>query len=557
MGCVSILPKELLIILQLLVLLSLSKSNVKSSSTFSRNEDSIDNGAGQSTEQFHRYHRELPRKLKSYHGDYKQRSKLIGQEDILDERGLNQDSTVSSDGNGFEAELPTKRSEPAKVNTRYEPTWQSLDTRPLPQWYEDAKFGIFVHWGVFSVPAYSSEWLWWHWKGADIYPDIVKYMEENFPGKSYQDLASELTTKNFNATDFAKVVEDSGAKYFVFTSKHHEGFTNWPSNDSWNWNAVDLGPKRDIVRELQTAFTQRDKVKFGLYFSLYEWFNPWYLQDKENKFKTNRFVREKVTPQLRELVNKYKPYYIWSDGDWETTSDYWNSTSFLAWLYNDSPLKDEVLVNDRWGQDAMCKHGDVKTCADRYQPGKKVPYKWENAMTIDKESWGYRHNTNISSYYTTAELIKTLIQTVSYGGNLLMNIGPTKGMLIMPIFQDRLRGMGEWLKVNGEAIYGTRQWRRQQEVDEKGEKREIWYTNKVKDVYVLIVDWPEDDYLILREPRYENEAAVKVTLLGSNQEITWAKLDEGGLGMKINIGKIHLGKMVRQEAWVFKLVGVE
>ena len=112
-------------------------------------------------------------------------------------------------------------------------------------------------------------------------------------------------------------------------------------------------------------------MHFGLYHSLYEWYNPLYLQDKANNFTTQDFVRLKTLPELYELVNTYRPEVIWSDGDWEVPEevDYWNATHFLAWLYNDSPVKDYVVVNDRWGNAAWCKHGDFFNCEDRFNPG--------------------------------------------------------------------------------------------------------------------------------------------------------------------------------------------
>ncbi|XP_057311568.1 tissue alpha-L-fucosidase-like [Hydractinia symbiolongicarpus] len=432
------------------------------------------------------------------------------------------------------------------VEKPFEPTWESLDKRTLPSWYEDAKFGIFMHWGVYSVPAFKSEWFWWHWKG-DRKSEYSQYMKENFPTYSYQDLAPKLTGKHFNPDDIASLVEDSGAKYFVFTSKHHEGFTHWKSEESWNWNSVDIGPKRDIIDELKGAFAQTN-VTFGLYFSLYEWFNPWYKKDKKNEFTTQEFVEKKIRHQLRDIVEKYKPLYIWSDGDWEAQSEYWNSTNFLAWLYNESPVKDDIVVNDRWGKDANCVHGDVKTCKDRYNPGKKLPFKWENAMTIDRESWGYRSEATLSAYISSAKLIETLIETVSCGGNLLMNIGPTADGRIIPIYEERLRDMGKWLKINGEAIYGTRPWRIQK--DPTGWK--VWYTTKFNRVYAHMCRWPKNRYLRIRSPIATT--ITKVKLLGYDGDVKWEKQNPG---LKIDLHQIPAGELPSNKAWVFVLENVK
>ena len=146
-----------------------------------------------------------------------------------------------------------------------------------------------------------------------------------------------LKAEFFNATEWAEIVAGSGAKYFVFTSKHHDGFENWAGGRSFGWNAMDVGPKRDIVGELAEAFDKQQAVRFGLYHSLFEWFHPLYLLDRKNGYKTQHFVKEKMGPELVNLIEKYKPNILWSDGDWEATDTYWRSKEFLAWLYNESP----------------------------------------------------------------------------------------------------------------------------------------------------------------------------------------------------------------------------
>ncbi|KAK6052329.1 Alpha-L-fucosidase, partial [Cooperia oncophora] len=175
------------------------------------------------------------------------------------------------------------------------PKWSSIDSRPLPHWYDDVKFGIFCHWGVYSVPAFRSEWFWWYWKGDDPNKDVVNYVNRNYkPGTTYTDFAKDFTAELFDPKEFADIVKSSGAKYFVLTSKHHEGFTMWPSRTSWNWNAVDIGPKRDIVGEIKDAFKGTD-VHFGLYFSQFEWFHPMFLDD--NKYNTTAYVDQISFPQ--------------------------------------------------------------------------------------------------------------------------------------------------------------------------------------------------------------------------------------------------------------------
>ncbi|KAB7504784.1 hypothetical protein Anas_09662 [Armadillidium nasatum] len=354
---------------------------------------------------------------------------------------------------------------------QYTPDWESLDSRPLPEWYDQAKIGIFLHWGLYSVPAFGGEWFWMYWQGAQ-YSDYVKYMDDNFrPGFTYQDFGPQFTTEFFDPDQWAELFEAAGARYVVLTSKHHEGFTMWPSKYSWNWNSEDLGPQRDLVGDLASAIRNKTSIRFGLYYSLYEWFSPRYLDDKANNFNTNDFIVSKMLPEMYEFqlaitykfqTELYQPEVIWADGDWEAADWYWNSTIFLAWLFNESPVKDTVVVNDRWGNNNIpCEHGSFYSCTDRFNPGKHFhmmiylvvsfhvlsfctftgvlqTHKWENAMTLDKDSWGYDRTETLS--------------------NLLVNAGPTHDGRIDPIMEERLRQMGEWLSLNGEAIYASNPW---------------------------------------------------------------------------------------------------
>lgn len=430
----------------------------------------------------------------------------------------------------------------------YKPNWDDLDKRPLPKWYDEAKIGIFVHWGVFSVPSFRSEWFWWDWQGAK-YNNTVEYMKKNYrPGFTYADFAPKFTAEFFNADQWADIFNTSGARYVVFTSKHHEGYTNWPSNYSFNWNSMAVGPKRDIVGELSTALRKRN-LHVGMYHSLFEWFHPLYLQDKENKFRTQQFVKSKTLPELYELVNTYKPDVVWSDGDWEALDTYWNSTEFIAWLYNYSPVKDTVVTNDRWGSGVMCKHGGYFTCMDRYNPGKLQTRKWENAMTIDSQSWGYRRNANLSDYLSIEQLIETIVETISCGGNILVNVGPSHDGVIKPIFKERLSQMGEWLKVNGEAIYSSVPWKFQNDTVTP----KVWYTahitDTVKTVYAILLRWPEKDTLFLGAPTPSKDTTVQ--MLGSDISFQWTK--GASSGMLIQIPLIPHNQMPCKWAWTFKV----
>jgi alpha-L-fucosidase len=211
-----------------------------------------------------------------------------------------------------------------------EANWKPLDARPLPLWYDESKFGIFCHWGVYSVPSFSGEWFW---KSINN-PGEKQFMETHYrPGFTYQDFGPEFTAIDFNATKFGMTIKSSGAKYFVITTKHHEGYTLWPNKQSWNWNAMDVGPGRDLLAEIRAGILGAGGVRFGTYFSLFAWYHPLWNADQRNK--TQVYVDTISTPQLKDLVTNYQPDIVWVDGDWLNSWKYWKSDEFIAWLYNE------------------------------------------------------------------------------------------------------------------------------------------------------------------------------------------------------------------------------
>ncbi|XP_003739537.1 alpha-L-fucosidase [Galendromus occidentalis] len=367
----------------------------------------------------------------------------------------------------------------------YFPDWSSLDTRPSPSWYDEAKIGIFLHWGVFSVPSFKSEWFWNLWQNDDF--EVIEFLKKNYPpGWTYADFAPQFRAEFFDPDRWAALFEKSGAKYVVLTSKHHEGFTNWPSSTAFNWNSRDIGPGRDLVGDLRTAVRKRS-LRFGVYHSMMDWYHQLYLKDKQNNWKTQHFVEAKCNNELYELVNQYEPDILWSDGEWEAPSRYWNSTNFLAWLYNESPVKDVIVVNDRWGKETRCKHGDFYNCDDRFNPGTLQEHKWENCMSLDRSSWGYRRTMTLDDVLTIEELLKTLAETISCHGNILINVGPRSDGTIDPLFEERLTQLGEWLQLNGEAVYGSRPWKDQRDAADEN----VWYTQNNGNVYGIVTSWPQ------------------------------------------------------------------
>ncbi|EDV27338.1 uncharacterized protein TRIADDRAFT_37144 [Trichoplax adhaerens] len=438
----------------------------------------------------------------------------------------------------------------------YQPTWESLDKRPLPDWYDKAKIGIFMHWGVFSVPSYghsgaASEWFWHNWKRNKPDAGTVQFMKKNFrPDFQYTDFAPMFRAELYDPYEWAEIIQNSGAKYVILTSKHHEGYTLYPSKPSWNWNSMTVGSKRDLLGELAHAIRNKTKVRFGAYHSLFEWFNPIFLQDQKNNFKTKTYVQEVLMPEIHDLIVNYKPEILWADGEWAANDTYWQSKQLLAWLYNKSPVKNTIVTNDRWGKGDRNKHGGFFTGGDRYSPGTIQKHKFENAMTIDRYSWGFSRPSNLNAYLTIEELLSILAKTISCNGNLAINIGPTHDGRIVPIFQERLSQLGQWLKVNGDGIYETRPWH----VAKDSSNSNVWYTSKNGTVYAIVLKWPGST-LSLAEPMVQAKET-KIGLLGYKGNFSF-KSQSKNKGVIINIPPLTVAQLPCKWAWVFTFTNLK
>lgn len=440
----------------------------------------------------------------------------------------------------------------AMTGQTYEATWQSIDSRPVPAWFTDAKFGIFIHWGVYSVPAWApadapigvyAKYAEWYWHrsttGTGEEHLLFKAFHDSMYGEKfkYQDFAGQFKAELFEPQKWAEVFVKSGAKYVVLTSKHHEGFCLWPSAQSWNWNSVDIGPHRDLAGDLSKAVKEKG-LHMGFYYSLYEWFNPLYKTDVE------KYVDDHMIPQMKDLVTRYEPDILWTDGEWDLPSEAWKSTQFLAWLYNESAVKDRIVVNDRWGKETRAVHGGIYTTEydlvhDRKGIGDAASHPWEECRGIGT-SFGYNRVEDLDNYMTSKALIELLIEKVSSGGNLLLDIGPTADGRIPVIMQQRLLDMGDWLNVNGEAIYGTSVWKSQPKQILPG----IYFTVKGSDLFVICTKWPQAKLTV---PGVKSCSGVN--LLGSPVKVTATA--SGNL--TIQPPDINPGNMPCQHAWVFKV----
>jgi len=473
---------------------------------------------------------------------------------------------------------------------KYEPKWESLDSRPVPAWFEDAKFGIFLHWGPYSVPAWAPKGVYSEWyqswltnkrvggnfnpKPTAVYDYHVKKYGQHF---SYYNFGEMFKAEDYKPEEWAKLFVDAGAKYIVITSKHHDGFTLWPSREadsSWAfpWSSITSGPKRDLLGDLAKEVRKTD-VKFGTYYSLYEWYNPLWIKDRK------KFVDEHFLPQIKDLVNSYMPDIVWTDGEWEMTSQEWKSEEFLAWLYNESPVKDNVIVNDRWGKDARHKHGGYYTT--EYASSANFEKPWEECRGIGF-SFGYNRNEDLWDYSTAQTLILLLADVVSHGGNLLLDIGPDGNGKIPPIMQERLLQIGDWLKVNGEAIYGTRKWKNtvqwskgaimdgaeykkinklrylgadfilKQTVspDPGMAVKEIFFTKKGTTVYAIL---PKLPVKVIRINDLKPSASTRITLLGTDRNFKWKS---AGKDVIVTIPVLPAADIPCQHAYVLKITNI-
>jgi len=451
----------------------------------------------------------------------------------------------------------------------YEPTWESLDSRPIPEWFGNDKFGIFIHWGVYSVPAwirvtegrYASYAEWYYARVMGELKGDEDFHERTFgEGFEYRDFAPMFTAELFDPDFWASLFAESGARYVVLTSKHHDGYCLWPTSSPYkkNWNSMDVGPRRDLLGELTEA-VRAQGLRMGLYYSLIEWetnrthrtpsgrYIPQEAMDRYG-IPIDHYVDDHVLPQLRELVTHYQPALIFSDaGEWDEDEEFWKTKEFLAWLYNNAPNKDEVVVNDRWARGMPGHHGDYYSSEYQDAEGVGLNHPWEESRGMGR-SYGYNRAENINHYRTSKELVHELIDVVSRGGNLLLNVGPTADGRIPVIMQQRLRDIGGWLRINGEAIYGTGSWKgSRHEFSGEGLPLTIRFTRKGSDLYVHLLEWPEDDVRIQGLGWTEN---VEVELLGFDGEIE-SHAEDGSLVIVPPL--MSPSQVPSTDAYVFKI----
>lgn len=457
----------------------------------------------------------------------------------------------------------------------------NLAAHESPQWFDDAKFGIFIHWGPYAVPAWGNstpyesyaEWFWWY----TTHPlgdksGFRDYRLRTFgPELNYDDFFANFTAARYRPKDWVDLIADAGAKYFVITTKHHDGFALFDAGNTTNRTSLHYGPRRDVVRELfDAAKTHHPSLKRGTYFSLPEWFNPaWgkygFAQyGPENPGGTTHpgiiarnpftnltepytglvpvddFIADVMVPQMEILAYDYATEMLWCDAGAA------NGTSGFArewWNWARNTHNRDVAINSRCGT-ALVNDFDTPEYATFSTAQRR---KWESNMGMDPFSYGFNRATPDDAYMNATTLVTTLVDMVSKNGNLLLNIGPRADGTIPQPEVDALREAGGWIAAHGEAVFNTTYWFQRAEV--RDEKADVRFTQTEDALYITSLEKPEGGRLEVRAP-VPVLPGDKVSLLGveEGEGLEWS-FDGEVFTILVDEETVERGK----HAWVFKL----
>jgi alpha-L-fucosidase len=458
------------------------------------------------------------------------------------------------------------------MSSRFEPTWESLQQYTVPQWYLDAKFGIFIHWGVYSVSAFGNEWY-----PRNMYiqgsKEFNHHVETYGPHTQfgYKDFIPQFTAEKFDAEQWAELFKASGARYVVPVAEHHDGFAMYDCALS-DWTAVKMGPKRDIIEEL-AATVRKQALIFGVSSHRAEhwWFfngGREYDSDVQDAHYDGLYGPAKTGPRLRseewrskdwtprpdgkflddwlartcELVDKYQPQLIWFDWWIEQVVFEPYLQKFAAYYYNQGEeWQRGVAINYKHH---TFPEGTAVYDVERGQLKDLRPYFWQTDTAISKNSWGY---VKEQDYKTAGAIVGDLVDIVSKNGALLLNIGPRPDGTIPEPEVQALREIGQWLAVNGEAIYGTRPW----QVFGEGPTdivegyftdtqraaftpQDIRFTSKDKTLYGICLAWPGEEVVIKAlgaNSSVQADGITEISMLGVPGSLAWSQ-DESGLRIK-------------------------
>lgn len=461
----------------------------------------------------------------------------------------------------------------------YKDTWESLGDYPEPSWYKKAKFGIFIHWGVYSVPAFGNEWY-----PRNMYIEGTKEYEHhlktygNHKDFGYADFIPQFKAEKFNASEWIRLFKDSGAKYIMPVAEHHDGFQMYDSEMS-EWNAVKMGPKRDVLGELKAAAEQEGLVFtasshraenfwfFGgartfdsgiqdiVFQEPYGFVAPLYVQndvsgthDIYSKPPSQDHLEDWLVRSC-ELVDKYQPKIVWFDWWIHNAAFKPYLKKFAAYYYNRS-LEWGVKVAINYKYDAFA-FGTAIFDVERGQLSTIRPKLWQTDTAIAKNSWGFSENNDFKN---PVDIVCDMIDIVSKNGCLLLNIGPKPDGTITKEETEVLRSIGKWLEANGESIYDTTYWKVFGEgptlVPEGAftdvnrtafTSEDIRFTYKAPYIYANVLSWPSSNEVVIQSLKKDSKLFEghidRIELLGFNHSLTFNRTEEG-LIVKVD-GKIE------------------
>jgi alpha-L-fucosidase len=395
------------------------------------------------------------------------------------------------------------------------------------EWFREAKYGLFIHWGLYAIPAGE-----WNGKRSPGLGEWVM-LRSHVPVKQYEQLASRFNPVKFNADEWVKVAKDAGMKYIVITSKHHDGFALFKSNAS-KYNVVDATPfKRDVLKELADACA-RAGVRLGFYYSQsQDWHEPngagneWDFPADDKK-DYDQYLRGKAEPQIRELLTGYgKVALIWFDTPRMMTGDRPHRFTRIV-----RELQPDTLIDGRLGAE-----GDYTSTGDNVIPPNVSGEAWEVPATIN-HTWGFRKDD--TDWKSPGQIAFKLVDIVSKGGNYLLNVGPTADGVIPPVSQDILRTVGRWLQTNGEAVYGARPTPFGEELGEPSAKG-------YKDVRGDQLIYPQTQWRVTTKPGRlyvtffdEPRAAFAIPAMKNRITKAYRLADKAPVDMKTENGRTYL-----------------
>ncbi|WP_156960438.1 alpha-L-fucosidase [Amycolatopsis taiwanensis] len=416
--------------------------------------------------------------------------------------------------------------------------------RAATPWYPSAKFGIFIHWGVYSAPAWgdakhAAEWYLYAMnvtdpaRGLGTREHHLKTYGADF---DYDRFIPRFTARRYDPRAWVRLFEQAGARYFVLTSKHHDGFQLFP-NPASDRHSVHFGPQRDLVGELFSA-ARDSHLKRGVYYSLGEFYSPALGTPPRNPYTgaeipytgyrpVSDYVTQYEHVHLKTLIDRYDPDVLWADGQgyhefgggpifrpkvWD-----WRSEEILDYYYRNAanrPVPKSVVANDRFEYahpDFATVEGDNKTYVLRPDP-------WEACLNIGK-SWGYNENEDPANIKSSARLLQLLVEVVSKNGNMLLNIGPREDGTIADWMSSRLLDMGRWLRINGSAIYDSSPWQRAMDGD-------VCYTTTRDAFHLIPLRWPGAKLTVPGDVPIDGRARIRL-LGGHSGPLAWTRTADG------------------------------